>query len=60
MSSRNATRQDFEQVVQCIQDGRIDPLAFVTSRVLFSEAADGFADWLNPSRQTIKVMVEND
>ena len=60
MSSRNATREDFEHVIQCIQNGMIHPLSFITDRVKFNEAAAGFPNWLNPSNQTIKVVVELD
>jgi 2-desacetyl-2-hydroxyethyl bacteriochlorophyllide A dehydrogenase len=60
MSSRNATREDFDRVIQCIKNGSIHPLSFVTNRVKFGEAAAGFTDWVDPSNHTIKVVVEKD
>jgi 2-desacetyl-2-hydroxyethyl bacteriochlorophyllide A dehydrogenase len=60
MSSRNATREDFDHVIQSMKKGLIHPLSFITNRVTFMEAAAGFPDWLNPSNQVIKVVLEND
>jgi 2-desacetyl-2-hydroxyethyl bacteriochlorophyllide A dehydrogenase len=60
MSSRNATREDFDWVIQTIKNGMIHPLSFITDRVKFNEAAAGFPNWLNPSNHTIKVVVEMD
>jgi threonine dehydrogenase-like Zn-dependent dehydrogenase len=60
MSSRNATREDFEGVIEKIQKRIINPLSFITNRVKFKDAAGGFPDWLNPSGNIIKVVVEND
>jgi 2-desacetyl-2-hydroxyethyl bacteriochlorophyllide A dehydrogenase len=60
MSSRNATRADFEWVIECIKNGLIHPLSFITNRVKFDAAAVHFHDWLNPANHTIKVVVEND
>ena len=60
MSSRNATREDFDYVMQSITKGLIDPLSYITNRVKFKDAARGFPEWLNPSSEVIKVVVEND
>ena len=60
MSSRNATRQDFEWVIHCMTEKMIRPLSFVTHRVKFKDTADQFPHWLDPSGNTIKVMVEKD
>ena len=60
MSSRNATRKDFDYVIRCIQEGLIFPLSFITNRVKFKDAAAGFPGWLNPASGIIKVMVEKD
>jgi 2-desacetyl-2-hydroxyethyl bacteriochlorophyllide A dehydrogenase len=60
MSSRNATREDFDRVIHCIKNGLIHPLSFITDRIKFNEAAAGFPNWLNPSNGTIKVVVEMD
>jgi threonine dehydrogenase-like Zn-dependent dehydrogenase len=60
MSSRNATREDFDQVVKSIHAGEVHPLSFITNRVPFEEAATGFPDWLKNSGRIIKVVVEKD
>ena len=58
MSSRNATRKDFEYVIDCMHKKLIDPRVFITHRVKFSEVKDNFAGWLNPDNHVIKAMVE--
>ena len=58
MSSRNATREDFEGVMQCIRNKEVNPISFITNRVPFSEAASGFPGWLGSPGQIIKVVVE--
>ncbi|MDP9042392.1 MAG: zinc-binding alcohol dehydrogenase family protein [Bacteroidota bacterium] len=60
MSSRNATREDFDHVMQSMKNGLINPISFITHRVKFKDAASAFPDWLNPSGHTIKAVVEND
>ena len=60
MSSRNATRKDFDYVIRSIQEGLIFPLLFITNRVKFKDAATGFPGWLNPASGIVKVMVEKD
>ncbi len=60
MSSRNATREDFETVIFNFREKLINPLLLISSRVKFSEAAYRFSDWLNPANHIIKVIVEND
>ncbi len=58
MSSRNATRQDFEHVIHSIKTGLISPLRYITHRVQFDAVKDAFPEWLNPSAGVIKAMVE--
>ena len=60
MSSRNATREDFEEVMRCVRDKQVNPLSFITQRVPFSEAAAGFPTWLKNAANTVKVLVEKD
>jgi 2-desacetyl-2-hydroxyethyl bacteriochlorophyllide A dehydrogenase len=57
MSSRNATRTDFEHVISLIKRGEIDPTVFITHRVLFDQVKDEFERWLNPASGVIKAMV---
>jgi threonine dehydrogenase-like Zn-dependent dehydrogenase len=58
MSSRNATRKDFEQVISCIQKGIIKPATYITHRVHFDKVIEEFENWLQPENTVIKVMVE--
>jgi threonine dehydrogenase-like Zn-dependent dehydrogenase len=58
MSSRNATRQDFEEVISCIKNGEIDPKIYITHRVNFDEVTSNFESWLNPATNVIKALVE--
>lgn len=58
LGSRNATRQDFEEVIACIRDGKIIPRSFISHRVSFNEIKDAFDAWLDPANGAIKLMVE--
>ncbi len=58
MSSRNATREDFELVVDSIREKKVKPLSFVTQQISFVEAAKGFPDWLRLQDRMIKTVVE--
>ena len=60
MSSRNATREDFESVMDAMGRGLIDPTTYITHRVKFGEVKDAFASWLDPATGVIKAMVEMD
>lgn len=58
MSSRNATRQDFEHVILSMKNGLVNPQTYITHRVTFDEVKDQFESWLNPANGVIKAMVE--
>lgn len=58
MSSRNATRQDFEHVILSMKNGLINPQTYITHRVTFDEVKNQFESWLNPANGVIKAMVE--
>lgn len=60
MSSRNATRLDFEFVIKSISNKYINPLTFITHRVKFEEVKNVFEQWLDPANGVIKAMVDND
>jgi 2-desacetyl-2-hydroxyethyl bacteriochlorophyllide A dehydrogenase len=57
MSSRNANREDFEYVINCIKKGWIKPAHYITHKVLFAEVKDKFPGWLRPENGVIKAMV---
>ena len=58
MSSRNATQEDFDHVMHCMQQKLVDPATYITHRVQFDEVKDNFASWLDPKNGVIKAMVE--
>jgi 2-desacetyl-2-hydroxyethyl bacteriochlorophyllide A dehydrogenase len=57
MSSRNATKSDFEQVIASIQQGKLYPIHYITNRIKFSNVSSEFVSLLNPSNQVIKAMI---
>ena len=58
MSSRNATRADFEQVISVMKKGLINPATYITHQVPFDAIKDNFESWLDPATGVIKAMVE--
>lgn len=58
MSSRNATRQDFEHVIASMKAGLVQPTTYITHRVPFNQVQAEFASWLDPATGVIKAMVE--
>jgi 2-desacetyl-2-hydroxyethyl bacteriochlorophyllide A dehydrogenase len=58
MSSRNATREDFEHVITSMKNGLVNPSTYITHRVNFDAIKDNFTSWLNPATGVIKAMVE--
>jgi len=57
MSSRNATREDFQWVADSIKQKLIDPNLFISHRIAFEDLASQFPDLINPSMGVIKAMV---
>jgi threonine dehydrogenase-like Zn-dependent dehydrogenase len=58
MSSRNATKADFNYVMYCMKQGFIKPSTYITHRTFFGGIKDEFAKWLNPENGVIKAMVD--
>jgi len=58
MSSRNATREDFEHVIGNMKSGEVKPATYITHRVVFEDVAGEFESWLDPSRGVIKAIVD--
>ncbi|MEO6357041.1 MAG: zinc-binding alcohol dehydrogenase family protein, partial [Ferruginibacter sp.] len=58
MSSRNATRKDFETVMDAMKNRLVNPANYITHRAKFSEVKEVFESWLNPATGVIKAMVE--
>ncbi|MDG0789904.1 zinc-binding alcohol dehydrogenase family protein [Cohnella ginsengisoli] len=58
MGSRNATREDFEKVLEVIRAGNIDVNRYITHRASLDDMIGQFEDWLKPESKVIKAMVE--
>lgn len=57
MSSRNATRADFEHVIDMMKKGLVDPMTYITHRTEFNSLSAEFKSWLDPATGVIKAMV---
>lgn len=60
MSSRNATRYDFDRVVDALNNQKINPSNFINYTMKFSEVIDKFGYCLDPANGVIKGMIELD
>lgn len=58
MSSRNATIEDFEHVLDAIYQGFVDVGQYVTHRCSFRDMIGEFDSWLKPESRVIKAVVE--
>ncbi len=57
-SSRNATREDFDHVVENIRNGKVNAAALISHRVPFDDLTKVFPTLLNPLTGVIKAIVE--
>lgn len=57
MSSRNATRHDFEHVITSVEKGVINPSALITHALDFDAVKDSFEGFLNPANHVIKAVI---
>jgi 2-desacetyl-2-hydroxyethyl bacteriochlorophyllide A dehydrogenase len=58
LSSRNATRRDFENVLEALRAGSIPTDALNTHRAALSEAPEMFPVWIRPQTGVIKAIIE--
>ncbi len=58
MSSRNATRQDFQHVISSLKNKLVSPETYITHRASFDDVAGQFENWLNPATGVVKAMIE--
>lgn len=58
MSSRNATREDFNTVIAAMEKGLIDPTTYITHRIPFDQLKTQFPNLTNPDSKVIKAIVE--
>ena len=56
--SRNATGDDFRQVISLLESGKIDINPWITHRVLFDDVMNQFESWLDPNSMFIKAVIE--
>ncbi|MCL2602389.1 MAG: hypothetical protein FWD91_06210 [Treponema sp.] len=57
MGSRNATKEDFANVIAGIESGRVNTAGFVTHTARFDEAAEQFPSWIKPETGCMKAVV---
>jgi len=57
MSSRNATKADFDHVITNLKKGLIDPTHYITHRIPFEQLGAKFDTLLRPESGVIKAMV---
>ncbi|NLR77142.1 zinc-binding alcohol dehydrogenase family protein [Chitinophaga eiseniae] len=60
MSSRNATREDFDHVIAAMKKGWVQPANYISHRIAFEKVAAEFESLLDPSNGVIKAMIELD
>ena len=58
LSSRNATRQDFDDVFAALRAGRIPTDALNTHRASLNDAPAMFPVWMKPENGVIKAIIE--
>jgi 2-desacetyl-2-hydroxyethyl bacteriochlorophyllide A dehydrogenase len=58
MASRNATKEDFANVIAGIESGRVNTKGFVTHKAAMEEAVTEFSSWLRPETGCIKAVIE--
>jgi 2-desacetyl-2-hydroxyethyl bacteriochlorophyllide A dehydrogenase len=58
LGSRNATREDFEQVLSTLRSKKLSMDGYVTHRAAFGELPTSMDKWLLPESQVVKAIVE--
>jgi threonine dehydrogenase-like Zn-dependent dehydrogenase len=58
MSSRNATKKDFEHVIDSIKKGYLHPSKYITHRLPFDVAGKEFEILTRPESKVIKALIE--
>ncbi len=57
LCSRNATIEDFEQVISVLEQGKFPVDTFITHSIGFTDMIANFEEWLNPDNGIIKATV---
>lgn len=58
LCSRNATREDFLRVIECLENGSVKSSCMVTHHSSFEDLTDNFGDWLKTETGVIKAIVD--
>jgi len=58
MSSRNATKQDFDYVLKSLKSGSISPKKYITHRGAFDALTQNFDEWIDPKNNAIKIIID--
>ncbi|EWH11756.1 alcohol dehydrogenase GroES-like protein [Catenovulum agarivorans DS-2] len=58
MGSRNATKEDFEYVVECIRKGLVKPRSFVTHTGQFDQITELLPKWAQSDSGVVKAVIE--
>ena len=58
LSSRNATRKDFEHVVRLMKNGIVSAKPLITHRSDFLSLIENFPSWIEPENGVIKAVVD--
>jgi len=58
LSTRNATRFDFLQVIDMLEKGTVKAKPLITHRADFSNHKHEFPKWIRPETQVIKAIVD--
>jgi threonine dehydrogenase-like Zn-dependent dehydrogenase len=57
-ASRNATGQDFQDVIAALETGRVNIAPWITHRSVPDTFIQDFPTWLEPERGVVKAMLE--
>lgn len=57
LASRNATKQDFNQVIEALEARQIDVKPWITYNVSPEQLLRDFSTWLDPANGTVKAML---
>lgn len=55
-ASRNALSKDFPEIIRSMEEGKIDPLAWITHRCTLHEIPEKLAAWSDPKAGVIKAV----
>lgn len=58
LATRNATGNDFRNIIQLIEDGKIDTAPWITHRAPLEAMISMFPTWLDPNSGVLKAMVQ--